>query len=675
MLFEELSDYNLEKLLEYVKEREGDPDLIIHSMKVPMILRADIASYENFKHRKQVFRSYLFRKDEEKYSEKYMFAMGGFQSKTFNYGKYLQDLGIDISFFDQTTCKLVFYEYLYKEKIPLPETLWYSPRHLTMPTEIYLINEENWEKIIPYPITKDQYMKIIFRDYATFSVNNENTRKPRVEYLSYASGEDIIDFIESYPSVKNTFDNFSKNIRVSKMFLVNLLTYYEPETRFVHEFFSKLYDYPGRKGKIANYLTNTAANTNIFAAGKNVLSDVLIFPPYWFEEKVLDGEIIISDKKTPENLIEMTYSEPNRFRPVSHEEMGRMIERKDPKLLHYTKKDIIISAGYNNITRYQDLTGNNFEIINKIKRRFGNFEFDLLGNPLKCSEIAGERNYTLLGEQYGSYAITFGDYFDFDCFDVTDLVTGFQPQIIRDEDGDDMKVFHFIRLDDVAGFSSPSYTTDQIKGLQKLLQDQDPAVIPGWNNESLPLISLIITAFNTNITLKDISRFLKGYISKDSEGKEENISNFLEAMKYLFFAGMIQREWDGPNTGEEYPYYVNSLGEKKISKQCVIDVRMAFYLSMAGEYLGKLTGNFATKISVSPAIYKYVDGDPRIYNQTISGILDLIVGDNCVGFLSSVLIETGYFYTKQAGKFLPPASPEFLPFNHQLFDWGSVHRG
>jgi hypothetical protein len=677
MSYQKISSQNIDQLL------ESYPNITFHSRLIKPIIQADIAFHLKLRPDKSTFFD-----DPKKYFP-YQYYIGGKQNASYNFKEFFIQHGVRVEYIQERLLPFLFYAFLYEKEIELPEAFWYGKDELGLASEIYCMTPKNWVTITPYPISRTDYLKVM-----TPRSRNVLYTRSKNEF-AYQTLENLIDLFSRMKSLKPFLEEFERYFpgeRITMKYLIGVARNINEISGAMRVLLQKYNDYSNRRNLIKHYLQNQRSDNSLFRATETFdIEVILCYPAYHFEEAILRGKLRINDEFYNQTIwyyIDETFSDP-MLSIVSRQGIGEMILRKDPALLHYNRETILRSIGYYGFTMFEDRSGNNFELIERIRASFNEEKFAFNNRFENCKNSS---DFYML-EPFHGFIITFGTFFNFVCYSPEDLAASFRvptPRTLRNR-------MQFSKPDQPAF----SFTNEQVKQLETIIVNQNPVNYPQFRIRTEPIREKISIGLTTTLGEDEIVEVFEewrrrasedanqggssedanqGGSSEDanqggaSEDANQDGQNMVEKMisifMPLFYAGMKQRTW----AGGDVPYPMSKRDMQQGVPQDEIDIRMAPYLTEFNERVFDLDPTSRDFIESIPAIWS---ADPYArYSLSITEFIDQTTGKNsknfegefCVGNGSFLMIETAYYYlTMLLGYKIPH-------FDYSLFEPESIHR-
>jgi len=682
MRFEDINRASLEQLLYFVDTYKKEPRPILNSRDVLLIVRSDVGHFESrglgYNGRKFSIQNY----GKNLGNERFKWAVGG-TGKNMDYSMYLSNLGVHVELLSDQAIEMSFYEYIYKNNIPLPRDLWYDSKALFMPSEIYNIPNNNWEEIIPYQIEREELLNFIQRDY---SLNVKVYRK--IDFLAFQTEEQLLQLIEDVPELGEKYAGYTKDIEVNKRFLIAYISNFGLSVnQRLLDTLRKYHDPTGQREDMINKYISNGGNKTIFRSESGDIRHILIYPPYWFEKDFMMGNLSPKQRgvddleKFIRLLIEdgvvdrrydalndvMYYIDPkdpstevpNRL--PTHKEICNMIKERDPKLKFMSRDVILRSVGVVGNTKYEDDSRNNIRVIQKILSDFDIIKFDIYTVFNMCPS----RTDNIFLYDYVDFVFTYGSYLKLYCMSPEDLIAAFSP----DDEG-------LLELRSPLS-SQKVFSSDEVKQLRNLIAEQNPDAIPNFKERCAELGKSIQKVLNGGYTVEIMIKILDKKMKSEDPVDKRDIELFKLFMVNIFEAGMYQRLWKGKDSdGKLYPYpMLNSETRDNKTNQYDIDIRMGPSLSNAMEAYEKMSSEFKKSFS-SFRSFASIFGDGADVGMTSYKILDIVEqtigcrddsgnnvsyeerikkgeeirGSFCVAYASSIFITSAYEFLLMVGE-------------------------
>lgn len=702
--FDNINSLSLDELLDYADKQ----NIKLHSRNIKVIVQSDIAFYLKID---LGFSADKVRKFTSTQDLKiYGWILGGKRIEGYiTYKQLLQQESIKIQYINSNNLSEVFYAYYYEKEIPLPSVFNFPQNVLTIPTEIYAVNNENWKAITPYPINKRDYIDIIhvfipYKSVLHYEVNIS-------QLPAFQSRKKLIKFINETKELKDKFKELTKDVESPKMnFLMNFFRTSDFSYKDMINYFAKVHenDYENRKQLVENYIKDNH-KYSIFRSKVNTLENILAYPPYWFEEDVIKGKIKIKSMDDVFRLVGETFEKEMPDIELTHDDIGRLLvynqstsiddaanqiiefrqltknidrEKKKEKqrieeiidaikdvsnLIGLTKEKILQITGFSKSTYYKDETENNFELLQKFKDNFVIERFDFNNNPKICPDRCDIALRNELSEML--FFLIFGSFFKYFCFSTDDLDISFKTNFVEDEG---IVLYVFGNPYNI----NSEFTIEQLKQLSKLMAEQDPEAFGNREllNEMLqPIKSKINNGLAAGLKIPNIKVIFAKLMEKVASGNLEAIKDreiLIKLFIELFYAGMYQRTWKGP--GNPYPM---TLAETRGSCQEQIDINMTTPINeFLDEFEEEVEGR--TREHLSKKMKNVMLNAPLISNAgreepftmtIVEFVMTAKKAEWCVGSGSANFIETAYFYLTLLKYKIPD-------FDMSKFDPESTHR-
>jgi len=626
MLFKKLDDASLPELLA-LANKEG---IKVASQICPHVIRAEIASKRNLNPDR-----YFFTGIRENYRA-YRWFLGAKPTNTIVATNLLTELGINVQYISPNVHEGIYFAMMFERRQPISRSFWYQESDLKYSSEILAMPLDNWESIIPFQMSQEDFIKIIAMQVSPPYMACKKE-------FAYQTWQSLLQFFNSIPYYKKAIiDPWYEDLHFvdqpTMKYLISASRDFGINEAF-RNYFKALNSnaYPGRPelvSKMASFPSEISPS----------LSEALLYPPFVFEQALLKGEINlgVAQKQGLYTLFDSTL--PRRPTPIpDYVEFGQLISNKSPVLRNITREQMLILTGYNGNTHIEDSSPNVFSFIDIIKKKFNTIEFDIN----RRIDICPHKQTYLYFEELRDFVITFGTYFKFVCFDPSDLEQFFRLESVEGEE-----LFFFRNPAQPAVL----FTELQVKQLSNLISQQAPTVYTDFTNRTRGLIEKIGQGLNNNVNILKLVRQIRVFLPEYGEIIKEMFFD-------LFYAGMKQRLWEGP--GHPYPMKTS---ETRGSCQASIDREMAPYLSHFNELrngqrqerdqngnliLGESYIPEALRYQINrlPLIYGINNGIPVPYSETIDYMVTQAItpdrsgtGQFCVGWLGSYMVLTGYFY-------------------------------
>jgi hypothetical protein len=504
--------------------------------------------------------------------------------------------------------------YLYENNIPTPREFW-IPHVYTIPSHFYNISDAQFESLVPYKITRNDYLLSIVNS----SAQTDELRIAK-EALCFQPKDKLFEFASRHPGNYKYFPTKRGVLR----FLINRANLTLED---LQKFLIPLCTYQNREKLIARY---QGYNIFVYYNPTTPIQTTLYFPPYWFEKAIFQDRIIVNSPALMKIEIAKSFVDDD-LQPVSRQKIWDLIQNRDSELIYYSNNLILRSSGWyhtTNFDRYR-YEPNNWKLIEYIKQN--PTIFSLVDQPNLC---ANRRD--IYFEEYQGFVITYGNYLNFECYSPEDLEAAFIVEPNR--------IFFRNPL-----HPAQVFTLRQLLELSTLLRDQNPNDLPNYRDRIRPLIDKMIRGLNSN-NLTNVREKLRGLTGPDRE-------HTIELLEALFRAGMYQRTWKGPTFG----YPMRTI-ETRGSCQKDIEKKMTPELAKIQEEYDLLTD----KSIVNQLNLLYSTN--TIYPQFLMEfVAETAQGNYCVGGGSTLMIETAYNYLTTMNVIIPN-------FDYNTFENLSTHR-
>ena len=688
MSFDRLNSFDLQTLQD--RWNKYGPKLVaagfpvLKAPQVAIFIRAYLYEYENLYTRVSMNVLKEFQIDRknivESNAHKYKWLIGGKAIPINQIKNILNDLNVPCKYISDISLDIAFYEYVYKSGFTMPHSAWFQYDILSSPKHIYDILEENWQALIPYSITRDELMQIVWRSYDSYS---------NKDLLVYQTFDNIVAFLQEYhlenPKEKARWEIIIQDIApedyMTKKFIINYLTSVERilTESVVKKFFANVNDPTGQRRELIERYLTTNSSTKIFRSPVSNTITIAAYPPYWFEEEwLINGAPKLTPPET-DKLIEKLIQEaitdstfdklpsllyipayPVDERLPFHYELGEMIQQKDSRLKLFSKDVILRSSGFKGAARYEnDSSCNNLNLINKIKQGFDQERFEIYTKFDMCKANPGVHPVdNIYMEEYKDFLIAYGTYFNLKCMSIDDLIASFVKRELNNV------------VIDVAfrkPYDTTLFTGNQVKELQTLLVDQPDSFTSDFVEKRSKLLAIIALGLRNTLTVENATAFLTEYMKQTDSETIQNIETFKKMLTHLFNAGMYQRTWKGP--GNPYPHTKEEADvfTQNVSSQACIDLTMGPELSSFLEEYNSLSPNFMNFVSNFPSIYAVVANPYQItpYGQSMVNMIEQVIGlrddsgelrskpsyqgSMCVGGVSKIMIYSAYVYLRAMG--------------------------
>jgi hypothetical protein len=584
-------------------------DLEDHFRPTPRIVFTDDPlSYQLMAEAGLNYESYISFDTNNQFNEEYMEGVK----------ELLQQHGIATSYLDGIALLAALSAVYLEADEPLPRKYWYHT--LTLNT-LFQMNDANLRHFTGLiDDTADDYLR-----YSDEYVSG-------LQVLYFQTEHNLYKFADSI--AKNAYLRTKRGVIAYLYSIISLteqkvLTYFGNINKNV---------YPNRaKLVISAYRTNARKVKEVFHMSSNTL---LAIPPAHFEERFMTA--VANDEVINEVFPEFNYLTPIDFPSISSyatlacDTTLQLTSREQLVGIHLSKS--IRTVPHSVMYR---LTGWARVIPYVYCYKYITLKptFNVVSNVHLCPN---HRDIYL--EPITDFAITYGNFLDFRCYTPEELTSAFQVS------------------GTYVSFVNPlvpnvEFHLADIEQLLDTLMSIDSRYLPNYRARVTPLKNKINLGLrlSASINLTNIRHQLTQLSSSDQQ-------HLIAIFRNMFSAGMYQRTWQG----EGYPYPMTYEETKGF---CTNDIEMRMTVplnNIADEVL--LLSPQGHQVYSSLSAINYIDGDfVRITMPVTRLIDDIHSAEMCIGFGSSLLVYTGYFYLQALGYTIDD-------FNITLFHPESTHR-